>query len=263
MHSTKERRFAFGRNWSNYISTVTEREISEATAALQKFLGLNSLEGKTFLDIGSGSGIVSLAARRLGAKVRSFDFDAESVATTKLLKTQFYNEDGDWTVEQGSILDREYVSNLGAYDVVYSWGVLHHTGAMHQAFENVVGLVRERGYLFIAIYNDQGWISKYWKKVKQLFNQGRVSKLFVTLFHLPYLFLGRIANRAVKKETKPERGMSLWYDMIDWLGGYPFEVAKPEVILSEFIGKGFSLINLKTCAGRHGCNEYLFRRITE
>ena len=57
-----------------------------------------------------------------------------------------------------------------------------------------------------------------------------------------------------------ERGMSRWHDMVDWVGGYPFEVSKPEEVFYLFKSQGFSLIELKTCAGELGCNEYVFKK---
>src|SRR5215218_10420474 len=123
-------RFKFGENWSRFLSLLNEERITEAEGSLKKMLDTESLEGKTFLDVGSGSGLFSLAARRLGAKVRSFDFDPQSVACTRELRRRYFAEDKDWVVEQGSALDQSYLGTLGTYDVVYSWGVLHHTGEM-------------------------------------------------------------------------------------------------------------------------------------
>ena len=99
-------------------------------------LEMDDLTGKTFLDIGSGSGLFSLAARRLGAKVHSFDFDSNSYGCTMELRKRYFDGDGNWKVEQGSALDRNYIESLGKFDIVYSWGVLHHTGAMWTALEN-------------------------------------------------------------------------------------------------------------------------------
>lgn len=114
------------------------------------------------------------------------------------------------------------------------------------------------GRLFIAIYNDQGWVSRYWTAVKRLYNSGLVWKLLMTLLHLPYLFGARYVVRLLTGRLRIERGMSIWYDMLDWLGGYPFEVSTPEQMLLFYRDKGFVLTNLKTCKGRHGCNEFVF-----
>src|SRR5213076_551237 len=134
--NSKELRFAFGRNWARFLRHLNEDRILAAETSLCSMLELKSLEGKAFLDIGSGSGLFSLAARRLGARVHSFDYDSQSVACTSELKRRYFADDADWTIEEGSALDADYLKSLGTFDVVYSWGVLHHTGQMWQALEN-------------------------------------------------------------------------------------------------------------------------------
>jgi 2-polyprenyl-6-hydroxyphenyl methylase/3-demethylubiquinone-9 3-methyltransferase len=77
------KRFRFGKNWSSFLKTINEERIIEAENSLKKMLGINDLKDKDFLDIGSDSGLFSLAAMRLGARrVYSFDYDPDSVACT-------------------------------------------------------------------------------------------------------------------------------------------------------------------------------------
>ena len=121
-------RFEFGKNWTRFLKGLGDERIAIAQRSLVDFLGEERLDGKTFLDVGSGSGLFSLAARRLGANVRSFDFDPSSVACTRELKRRYFPNDPYWIVEEESILDRGFIDQLGTYDIVYSWGVLHHTG---------------------------------------------------------------------------------------------------------------------------------------
>lgn len=274
MHATevaKGERFRFGANWAQFLNVLNDDRIAIAEQSLRTMLGVDSLKGKRFLDIGSGSGLFSLAARRLGAAVCSFDYDPRSVACTAELKRRYYPDDPNWAVAQGSVLDQDYLKTLGQGDIVYSWGVLHHTGAMWQALENVIPLVRAGGTLFIAIYNYQCVSSSVWLRVKRAYN------------HLPntlrWLILGPALLALWGPRTiydllrgKPfytwrhyaehsARGMSPWRDVVDWVGGYPFEVAKPEQVFRFYYDRGFMLKNMVTCGGRLGCNEFVFTRV--
>lgn len=254
-------RFGFGANWARYLREISEPKIQAATADLAALLGMPSLEGRTLLDIGSGSGIHSLAASRLGATVTSFDFDDDSVGCTMALRERFAGAAASrWTVVgQGSVLDADFVAALGHFDIVYSWGVLHHTGAMRRAIDAAVSRVAPTGLLVIALYNDQGLISDYWTTVKRWYNSGTAGRVAMTVAHLPYLG-ARYAVRALTGKGALERGMSLWHDYIDWLGGYPFEVAAPAAVEQWLRPAGFSLQAMRSVGRRQGCNEFVFAR---
>lgn len=267
----KGERFEFGANWTRFLSVLDDERIEEAKKSLQKMLGVEHLQGKSLIDVGSGSGLFSLAARMLGATVHSFDYDPKSVACTRELRKRYFTDDPQWAVEEGSALDPTYLQGLGSFDIVYSWGVLHHTGQMNQALDNVVPLAKPGGLLFIAIYNDQGGTSRRWTKVKKLYCSGLPGRVLTRLVFYPYFAAGRLLADFIKGRNpltsyaayKSSRGMSVVHDWEDWLGGYPFEVAKPEDIFERYQRHGFDLLRLKTCAGGLGCNEFVFRRLGE
>lgn len=252
-------RFGFGENWRRFSRSIDESRIAQAVQSMRDLLQAETLAGRTFLDIGSGSGLFSLAAHRLGARVTSFDYDPQSVACTQALR-ESAGQDPAWDVFQGSILDPALPARLGTFDIVYSWGVLHHTGHMREAFDNAAKLVAPGGWLALAIYNDQGAISRYWTGVKRLYNAGAAGRAAMVAVHAPYLIAGRWVARALTGRLRLERGMNLWHDMHDWLGGWPFEVATPAQVQAHFAALGFAPEGLSTCGTRMGCNEFLFRR---
>ena len=252
-------RFDFGENWTRFLRLLDDDRIAAAEAGLRGMLGVADLRGKSFLDIGSGSGLMSLAARRLGAAVTSFDYDPKSVACTGELRRRYFADDPSWRVMSGSVLDAAFMNGLGAFDIVYSWGVLHHTGHMWDAIRNAAGRVAPGGSFFIAIYNDQGFRSRYWRAVKKIYNRNRLGRIAMTIAHIPNVFLARVVVRALTGRLGGNRGMSLWYDMHDWLGGYPFEVATPKAIIDFVTPLGFAVAKTN-CTRRYGCNEFVFTR---
>jgi 2-polyprenyl-6-hydroxyphenyl methylase/3-demethylubiquinone-9 3-methyltransferase len=262
-------RFGFGANWRRFLATVDESRIAHAEASLAGALHAASLAGRRFLDAGCGSGLFSLAARRLGASVVSFDYDPASVACAEELRRRFDGAGRDWTIREGSVLDASFLETLGPFDVVYSWGVLHHTGAMWRAMELAAARVAPGGSLFVAVYNDQGSASRRWLAVKQAYNRLPVGLRFVVLLPAFAVLWGpRFAietvqlhpGRAWRAYAATSRGMSPWRDVVDWVGGLPFEVARPEEIFDFCRDRGFVLRTLRTQAGGHGCNEYVFER---
>lgn len=259
-------RFEFGRNWAAFLRVLDEQRIKSATASLVRMLGWEDLHRKTFLDIGSGSGLSSLCAYRLGANVTSFDFDSHSVACTTELRRRYGSDGERWTVAQGSAIDPDYMRTLGTFDVVYSWGVLHHTGQMWRGLELAAERVAPGGRLFVAIYNHQGAWSGRWKKIKQFYCSGTLGRLLVSSTFIPYWvlrgFLADLVWRrnplAPYRDYHKQRGMSIWHDWHDWLGGYPFEVAQPEEIFRFYRDRGFTMVDMKTVRGAVGCNEFVF-----
>lgn len=257
-----DRRFAFGQNWRSFAAVLDERRIRVAEASLGEMLAVEHLAGRTFIDVGSGSGLFSLAARRLGARVHSFDYDPESVSCTRDVKARYYPGDDKWVVENGSVLDVEFLNGLGRYDIVYAWGVLHHTGRMWEGLHNVSRLVKPGGSLFIALYNDQGRMSRMWRGVKRVYCSGLVGRVLVCAVFMPSFGLRCAVSSLVKRRSvfaayRRERGMSIIHDWFDWLGGYPFEVARVDDVFRFYSGRGFILKNIKTTSS-WGNNEFVF-----
>jgi 2-polyprenyl-3-methyl-5-hydroxy-6-metoxy-1,4-benzoquinol methylase len=258
-------RFQFGKNWASYAKhNLTEERISIAQSYLSDFLGYKSLEGRSFLDIGSGSGIHSLAAKRLGASlVYSFDCDADSVATTILCRRK-EGDPANWHIEKGSILDTAYVKSIPKFDIVYSWGVLHHTGDMWTAIRNSAGRLNDKGLLYISLYAKEAYPDyRRWISIKKSYNSsGTIGKAYLFIKETLRLLLHKLrAGENIVSYIltyKHKRGMSFFHDQVDWLGGYPIEFSsKKEVVC--FCVDHLALRLIKTSVGE-GCSEFLFEK---
>ena len=256
-------KFEFGENWKYFLREISNHNINYSKKALVKFTKIKSFKNKNFIDIGCGSGLSSLAAMKLGANVLSIDVDVRSIECTKYLKKKYYKNSKKWEIKKVSILNTKKINQLKKFDFVYSWGVLHHTGNLKKSLRNTESLCNKKGLIYLALYNDQGNKSHRWKFVKKFYvkNNIIVKKLVLLLFSPFFLFkpfLKSIFNNKLKLRN---RGMSHYFDFIDWIGGYPFEVSKLEKIINFFIKKNYKLLNLKTCGGGHGNNEFLFKKI--
>jgi predicted RNA methylase len=234
--------FKFGENWKQYAEKVTDTHIDFAIRGLESLLSDDDLKNKTFLDIGSGSGIHSLAAITKGAsEVLSVDIDIDSVNTTKnLIKAAFPNSNSK--VECLSVFDLDS-HKFGTFDNVYSWGVLHHTGAMMEAIDKAASMVNPGGNLILALYS-KTLLCGLWKVEKRIYTHGKewTKKLlrsgFIGLIKLSFLIRLKSFNK-FKKDYYTVRGMDFYNDLYDWLGGYPYESLKLEDLNAHLHKKGF------------------------
>jgi len=251
--------FKFGQNWASFSRQLDEARIEEATRSLTSLFGEKVLEGKSFLDIGCGSGLFSIAAARLGARpIAGIDVDQVSVDTSRTNFSSWSGGKQTASFQQVSVLDAEPLKRLGIFDVVYSWGVLHHTGAMAQAIRNAASCVRPGGFLMIAIYN-RHWSSPIWKRIKWLYNKagGFGQKALIWIF-MPVIFAAKWLV-TFKNPFKMKRGMDFMHNVIDWVGGYPYEYAGVDEMTAQLKALGFEVLTVRPAGVPTGCNEFVCR----
>ncbi|GAB4377360.1 MAG: class I SAM-dependent methyltransferase [Salibacteraceae bacterium] len=251
--------FSFGKNWKNYLSTVDQQALEMAGKDIDHWLDGVSIEGKRVLDIGSGSGIHSLSFFSRGVKeLVSFDYDKHSVeATLKMHETAGKPE--NWKIMQGSVLDRKFMEGLGQFDIVYSWGVLHHTGSMWEAIQNAVERVAPGGVFFISLYKEGPNYQKH-LKLKQRYNaSNKLGKKYLESIEILNVMLYRIRKgwNPFKWNMRKARGMTIYHDIVDWLGGLPYEVAHEDDVVRFMRNKGFELTRIFV-KGEGGCTIFVF-----
>lgn len=259
-------RFEFGANWADFLTHLSPERIAAAEQSLKQLLGIDRLDGKTFLDIGSGSGLFSLAARRLGARVTSFDYDPQSVACTSELKHRFFDEDPEWTILEGSVLDEAFVQSLGTFDIVYSWGVLHHSGGLWKALKAAAGKVTPGGTFAFALY-EKTPLCGAWRLEKRMY--AAAGPLAQRLIRWPYTLAyqaARLASGRGLKASNLGRGMNAVHDIHDWLGGYPYQSTNRQEVAEHLKPLGLEpvlerpvTVHLGGLFGT-GCSEYVYRR---
>lgn len=261
-----EIRFAFGKNWESYSHLVDEPRVAAAVARLSQMLATDSLAGRSFLDIGCGSGLHALAALKLGAeRVKAVDLDPDSVATTRAVLERFgYLERAD--VAQQSVFDLDPEKD-GRFDVVYSWGVLHHTGDMNRAIAAAARMVRPGGHFAVALYGKTRYCGA-WKRIKRWYvkatpeRRAAAERLYVRLFGAYLLLRGKRLSTHIRN-YRNKRGMDFMHDVRDWIGGYPYESIRPRELDALLHPLGFARVqaSVKRRSGLFGsgCDEYLYR----
>lgn len=230
-----------------------------AAQSLQALLGRTDLGGATVLDVGCGSGIFAIAAHRIGAgRVLGVDINPRSIDASQQNLARL-EPGAPVTFCHMSALDRPAMDALGQFDLVYAWGSLHHTGSLYAAIINTARLVAPGGTLVLAIYN-RHITSPVWRCIKWLYNHvpGLVQRIIALVF-AGVIYVAKLAVTR-RNPLEKERGMDFWYDVIDWVGGYPYEYASPAEIEAFVQRLGFTLRTLVSAQVPTGCNEFVFER---
>jgi SAM-dependent methyltransferase len=259
------RPFDFGKNWILFSShALTNERIDQTRSDFKELLKGIPLKSKTFLDIGFGQGLSLLCALEMGATVTGCDINPKCRESLEITAKMF-GMTPSCPIVIGSILSDETIGQLrrhdgGTYDIVHSWGVLHHTGAMHRALDITCGLTASGGHLIIAIYN-RHWSSAFWKIIKYLYCYApfMMKQLLIAVF-FPVIFLAKLAVTR-RNPLRQHRGMDFYYDIIDWVGGYPYEYASIMEIVSAVEKQGFECIKVLAAEVPTGCNQFVFKRL--
>lgn len=256
--------FSFGENWAKYLNALTDSELQHAKDSLQEAFASEGIDGRRFLDLGSGSGLFSYAAHSLGSRtVVSIDVDPNSIACTAFLRKRA-GDPATWAIAQGSVLDPEFLAGFEPVDRLYSWGVLHHTGAMWQAFDAALALIAPGGSGCIALYN-RPRRPRLHMALKRTYNRlPRVLRpLMTALYGLAQIIrlsvTGQNPITHIRNYGQTSRGMSFWRDLEDWLGGLPYEFAEPAEVQRRATQRGLTVLR-SVVAPAGSNNEYLISR---
>ncbi len=250
---------SFGSNWKSYINLIDQNKIEIMAEDLKKWIDFD-VSNMSLIDIGCGSGLSSLAFERIGFRdITSFDVDEESVEVTKEMNSKFSKI--KWNIFQASILDDQLIKNSKKMDIVYSWGVLHHTGNMWKAIENASLLVKKNGYFFIAIYTKGPNYQNHLNDKIRFKNGGLLRKKFMIYLNILVHMKSRLLlkKNPFKWNRTKRRGMNVYHDILDWLVGLPYEVASPDEIENFCKKLSFKLIK-SDITGEAGCSQYFFKK---
>ena len=258
-------RFDFGKNWLEFTKkNFGEFQVNASKKRITEFMKMDSLDGLSFLDIGCGSGLHSCAALSLGAKeVFSFDYDPISIESTKYI-ANLVGAPSNWHLEQGSVLDEEYMAGLAQFDIVYSWGVLHHTGNVWKALELASKKVKSGGLFYIALYAADVQLNpppQFWLDVKKKYvSSSWLTRTFMDWWYVWRFVMGKDLRRVPeflqrRRDHKKTRGMDIMTDIRDWLGGWPMEFVYDNDVIDFCKKHSFRLENITT---GEACTEFLF-----
>jgi 2-polyprenyl-6-hydroxyphenyl methylase/3-demethylubiquinone-9 3-methyltransferase len=260
---TNKKQFDFGQNWDEFSkNALKQKNIEQAIEGFSRLISNSELENKTFIDIGFGQGLSLLLATKLGATTIGVDINPKCKKVLEYNRNLFPEiKDTEIKVIVGSILDNAVIEEIktvqSRYDIVHSWGVLHHTGDMWKAIEVCSSLVNTNGKLIIAIYNKH-WSSKFWWFIKLIYNYSPklIRKMMIYFFYLIIIIAKFFVT--FRNPLKNQRGMNFYYNVIDWVGGYPYQYASENEIIEFLKKKGFKLLKFFKSQVPTGCYEYVF-----
>ncbi|MDD2902157.1 MAG: class I SAM-dependent methyltransferase [Syntrophales bacterium] len=267
---TAAAQFDFGKNWQLFSEhALTPEKVRQARRDFARLLQGIDLKGKSFLDIGFGQGLSLLIATAMDARTVGCDINPTCGEVLEANKRLFFPEVAAAPVPViiGSILADAVLADLrraspegtGLYDLVHSWGVLHHTGNMELALKNAASLVKPGGYLILALYN-RHWTSPLWLGIKYLYHKSPplLRQGMIHLFY-PLIYLAKLVITG-ENPRKQTRGMDFYYNVVDWVGGYPYEYAPREEIIARLQPLGLEIQRFIPAQVPTGCNEFIFRK---
>lgn len=256
-----ETHFDFGKNWKDYSEeALADSSLQASTESLKALFQKDSFSEMSFLDVGCGSGVFSIAAKKLGApKVVGFDISRNSIEAARNNSLRFLESSQEISFIQGSILDPDFVTKLGTFDAVYAWGSLHHTGDLWRAVKATAHTVKPGGELVLAIYRTH-WTSPFWLSIKKIYNWAPriIQRLMVACFYVLILIAKTICTG--KNPYRMGRGMSFYHDVVDWIGGYPYQYATKDEVVSYLREQGFKLTHFIVADLPTGNHQYLFKK---
>lgn len=257
--------FDFGQNWKEFSEhALTPERYVQAQRHFSELMSGVPLAGCSFLDIGFGQGLSLLCAQRAGARIHGLDINPKCREVFAFNRGRLELDVDEVPIAVGSILEPQSVDvarswQPDGFDVVHSWGVLHHTGAMWTAIAHAASLVKPGGHFVLAIYN-RHWSSPAWTAIKRIYVAlPRFAQLAMNWLFVPVIYLAKLLVTR-RNPLAMERGMEFYYNVVDWVGGYPYEYAGRAEIEAFLQPRGFVPERFVDTIVPTGCNEFVFRK---
>lgn len=136
-----------------YFEEVTAKRY-RAEPHILDFAGFHLWRGKRVLEIGCGIGTDAEQFARHGAVYTGIDI---SQASLDLCRQRFDALDLQGVFLEKSVADIDHLLELEPFDLVYSYGVLHHFPNIQQNINNIAGLLLPHGELRFMVYARDSW----------------------------------------------------------------------------------------------------------